>query len=74
MAGEHAGPSILEMLWDQLEFEYRELLGMPGQVFDATINKQRGVCQGLCTAIAIMTNPYDPDEDAVRREIVERAS
>jgi hypothetical protein len=71
MAGEHAGMSILEMLWEQLENNYTDLKEATGR---GERFRLMGVCAGLATAIAIMTNPYSPDEDAVRREIVERTS
>lgn len=73
------GPSILEMLWDELESNYRELRKMnrpkSGKpLLRPEYQKKQGLCAGLARAIAIMTNPYAPDEEAVREQIVERTS
>ena len=64
------GPSIIETLWKRLDKEYGELMFLKPQA--PPYKKQQGICAGLATAIAIMTNPYNHNEDAVRSEVVER--
>lgn len=77
-----AGRSILQMLWDEMDAEMSDLMllvdeGAPTEEKDlllyvAAKAKASGVCLGIAKCIAIMTNPYDPDVDAVRRETKER--
>jgi hypothetical protein len=42
------------------------------QQFVEDHGKAKGACLGLATAIAIITNPYAPDVDAVRAEVAQR--
>lgn len=68
-----AGRSILEMLWDEMLNQYGKLLAvMEGPSTPAEVQGQKGTCLGIAKCIAIMTNPYDPDVDAIRRETKER--
>lgn len=71
-----AGRSILEMLWEEMLNQYGKLVVMMvDEVSTPTISElagQKGVCLGIAKCIAIMTNPYAPDVDAVRRETKER--
>lgn len=68
------GLSILERLWEQLDLHVAALM-------DAKENPSaiageeaalKGGCLGIAKCIAIMTNPYDPDVDEVRRKAMER--
>jgi hypothetical protein len=61
------GPSILEMLWEELDAQLSKLMDMPEQD-----RAQAAHCLGIAKCIAIMQNPYSPDVDAVRREAMER--
>lgn len=76
------GPSILEMLWARMDEQLEELL-RANQVrydrsedglnnYDIEAATATGHCLGIAECIAIMTNPYDPDVDAVRAEAMRR--
>lgn len=82
-----AGKSILEMLWERLDAAYELLIAdgepditrddMPADyrawMDDAQrYGEQRGRCQGLAEAIAVLTNPYAPDLPAVKTEAKRR--
>jgi hypothetical protein len=59
------------MLWKELLKRMDKLLNLQLPTHRTT-NTLRGECLGLATAIAIMTNPYKPDVDAVRAEAMRR--
>lgn len=61
-----AGPSILERLWAELDRVVDRLKAGP------VVDNDKGVAQGLTLAIAIMTNPYEPNTNAIRREAMIR--
>lgn len=63
-----AGRSILSMLWDELmSISERLLSGDP-----AEDGRDPGRAEGVAYCIAVMTNPYKPDIEAVRAEVVRR--
>lgn len=67
------GPSIIDLIWEELDESYAELMALHAKGIgseDYTI--LRGRCAGLAVAIAIMRNPYDPDDDTIREEAAER--
>lgn len=67
----NAGRSILEMLWKELDFQLCKLMALAYETQEQG-SAQQGHCLGLAKAIAIMTNPYDPDVDEIRREAMKR--
>ena len=79
-----AGKSLLELLWDQLMEAYADLVAWKPIAVDPDHpdwmnqddaedrGRHKGACLGFATAIAIITNPYAPDVDAVRKEAAER--
>lgn len=77
-----AGKSILEMLWERLDAAFERLVadgepvmskgeGDAAEEYQA-YGEQRGRCQGLAEAIAVLTNPYAPDLPAVKAEAQRR--
>ena len=69
------GPSILELLWRELDDQMGKLIALMDQGWgesDPVRRGQSGHCLGLAKAIAILTNPYDPDVNAIRAEAVRR--
>lgn len=71
------GPSILDKMWDRLVEETDRLLGLNlGNQLDPnwvpSVNKQIGKCQGMAEMIAILLNPYNPNVDEVRAEVMRR--
>jgi hypothetical protein len=61
----HAGKSIIELLWEQMDTVYAELMAGAGK-------KTQGKAAGLAEALALMSNPYLRDVDAVRAAAHER--
>lgn len=73
----HAGKSILEMLWDELDAAYDRLMADGGAASAAVEDWQawgrdQGVAHGLAHAVAIMTNPYRVDLPAIKAQAHER--
>lgn len=79
------GKSIIELIWDELMKEYEQALADAKALKNAEdhgnplkdehlldIGQTRGRAQGFATAIAIITNPYAPNVDAIRQEAKER--
>lgn len=65
------GPSIIETLNGLLDEAYDDLVKARygrGKAED----RSSGIVAGLAMAIAIMINPYEPNEDAVMAEAIER--
>lgn len=61
------GKSIIERIEAELDATYAEYQRHPNAfVFE------RGICNGLTKALAIMLNPYDPNEKAVKAAVVQR--
>lgn len=56
----NAGKSIIELLWEVMDETYAELMKGAGK-------KMQGRASGLAEAIAMMTNPYLRDVEAVRQ-------
>lgn len=77
-----AGKSILEMLWEKLDSRLEQLMadgephpdGLPnyGRAEFAEWGRQQGRCEELAFAIALMTNPYEPDLPAIKEEAMRR--
>lgn len=69
----HAGASIYELIWAELDHVMDAL--MQAQPHGATPEEAaalRNQAIGLARALAILTNPYAPDIDAIRAQAVER--
>ena len=67
------GPSILEMMWGRLVEETETLLDLTGWgTGDPVKAKQIGVCIGMAEMIAVLLNPYNPNVDEVRAEVMRR--
>lgn len=62
------GRSILQHLWDDLDIAYARSKAKTCK----NRHTKRGVAVGLVHAIAIMTNPYSPNIDAVQIQAEER--
>lgn len=81
----HAGRSIIEILWEELDSIMDRLVedGEP-EAWTHTVagrkaleavrewGEERGQAQGMAYAIAVLTNPYHVDVDAIRAEAVRR--
>lgn len=63
-----AGPSILETLWIELMAISERLL--TGQ--QAEDGRDPGRAEGIAYCIAVLTNPYDPAIESVRKEVMRR--
>lgn len=63
-----SGKSIYEMLWDELMVIMERL--MTGQ--ESEDGGDRWRAEGVAYAIAVFTNPYAPNLDAVREQAMER--
>lgn len=81
----HAGRSLLEILWEELDAVMERLMtdekpdfrgsGVPYEERYELIRawgEERGQAQGLAYAIAVLTNPYAPSVPAIRQEAVAR--
>lgn len=67
------GPSILEMMWGRMVAETLVLLDMAGWGNgDAQKARQIGRCTGMAEMIAVLLNPYNPNVDEVRAEVMRR--
>lgn len=66
-----AGPSILELVWVELDKVMDVLMAakLGGELPEP---ERVGSAQGLALAIAILLNPYKPNINAVRVEAVNR--
>lgn len=58
--------SLIEKIWEELDVE------MVGLMIDPDDERSKGMALGLATALAILTNGYDPDIDAIRAQAYER--
>lgn len=67
-----AGKSVLDLLWEQLDQFMDELMDNEGAYSDEGYGETKGRAYGMAQAIAIITNPYHVDIDAVRSDAVER--
>lgn len=68
MSGEYAGPSLHELLWDEMDRLMEGL--MTGQ--DAEDGGDKYRAQGVAYCLAVFTNPYAPSVDAIRATAMER--
>lgn len=78
--------ALLEELWREMDTVVEHIQstdGLPyweayGQDWDKFANELqrhcewRGQAQGLAYALAVLTNPYQPDIDAIREEAMQR--
>jgi hypothetical protein len=62
----HAGKSILEYLWEMMDATYADLMENPDK------KKLQGRAGGIAEALALMSNPYLRDVEAVRNAAHER--
>lgn len=60
------GPSIIQLIESQLDKAYAALRAAPG---DAGL---KGRCQGLTEALAVLYNPYAPNEREIKRALQRR--
>lgn len=71
-----AGKSVLDLLWERLDAFVNELMAKdmphPDKTADPDFREIKGRAYGMAEAIALITNPYHPDIDAVRADAVER--
>lgn len=69
------GPSILETMWGRLVTETDALMDLSSQGWaegDVVRNRLIGKCLGMAEMIAILLNPYNPNVDEVRTEVMRR--
>lgn len=64
----NAGRSIIEMIWEEMDAVYGRLMAGDG----AKAKGDKGYARGLAHALAIMTNPYQPNIEAIREQAHER--
>jgi hypothetical protein len=67
----HAGGSIIQMMWLELDEAVDRIQKRVAKGKDP-LKADVGEARGLATAIAILTNPYAYDVDAVREEAMQR--
>jgi hypothetical protein len=88
IAPQHAGRSILEIIWEELDSVYDQLVNSDApDIWDEDNGsgdpvgvpeewqkwgELRGQAQGLAYAIAVIQNPYDVSVPAVRAEAKRR--
>lgn len=77
------GSSIIDLIWQELGESYAELMSKMAERDNTAIGDGRikigteilqlqGRCAGLAIAIAIIRNPYNPDDDIIRDEVADR--
>lgn len=64
----NAGRSIIEMLWEEMDRVYGRLMAGEG----ARAKGDKGYARGLAYGLALMTNPYKVDVEAIRDAAHER--
>lgn len=69
---ELAGKSVLDLLWERLDAFVDELMAPAHEGGELELAERKGHAYGMAEAIALVTNPYHPDIDAVRGEAMER--
>lgn len=60
----NAGRSIIEIVWEELDVVYGRLMAGDG----ARAKGDKGRAGGLAYALAVMTNPYLVDVEAIRMQ------
>lgn len=68
--GAVSAPTILQTLWGELDRIVERLLAGPDAV--AEDGRDQGRAEGVAYCIAVMTNPYQPDIEAVKTECMRR--
>lgn len=63
------GKSVLDLLWEHLD-DFVDAVQEPVNEEEADLSKGRA--HGMAVAIALVTNPYDPDVDEVKAQAMER--
>lgn len=66
------GKSVLDLLWERLDSFVDELMAPAHEGGELELAERKGHAYGMAEAIALVTNPYHPDIDAVRGEAMER--
>lgn len=66
-----AGLSIAQMIWSELD-DVVDAIQKRIERGKEPLKRDAGVALGLATALAILTNPYAYDVDAIREEAMER--
>lgn len=64
----NAGRSIIEIIWEEMDAVYARLMAGAGSVAKG----DKGRAAGLAYALAVMTNPYEVNIDAIREQAHER--
>lgn len=64
----NAGRSIIELLWEEMDSVYARLMAGDG----ARAKGDKGRAAGLAHALALMTNPYAVNVEAIREAAHER--
>lgn len=67
-----AGKSVLDLLWEHLDAFVDELMAPAHEGGELDRAERKGHAYGMAEAIAVITNPYHPDIDAVRADAMER--
>lgn len=67
---ELAGKSVLDLLWERLDAFVDDL--MSTALLATPTEELKGRAYGMAEAIALITNPYHPDIEAVRGEAMGR--
>lgn len=60
-----AGKSPIDLLWEELDSLMSELMASPSE-------EGKGHARGVAYALAVLSNPYAPDVDAIRAEAMRR--
>jgi hypothetical protein len=79
------GPTIIEIIWAEMDAAYERLIadGEPDNAQYSTnqaawavdyqrYGEQRGQCQGLAYALAVLHNPYRPNVGEIKAEAKRR--
>lgn len=67
------GKSLLDLLWEQLDQfvdEYQEMTD--GGFLEEAVAEARGRAHAAAVCVALVTNPYSPQVDAIKAEAMER--
>lgn len=67
-----AGKSVLDLLWERLDAFVDELMAPAHGGGELELAERKGHAYGMAEAIALITNPYHPDIEAVRADAMER--
>lgn len=67
-----AGKSVLDLMWERLDAFVDELMAPAHEGGELERVERKGHAYGMAEAIALITNPYHSDIDAVRADAMER--